>query len=82
MGDFSELPPDGRVDFWMLMAMEIRPDGRVGVEIFAAMHITQNGAFAFGNHNRLALQPVAHLRERMPDELVIKLGEFVHTFIV
>ena len=81
-GRFFQLPLDGRVDFRMLMAVQVGPDGRIGVEIFAATHIAQHRAFAFDNHNRLAPQPVAHLRERMPDETVIKLSEPVHRFLI
>ena len=42
------------------------------------MQVAQNRAFARDNEHRLALQPVVHLGERMPDELVIEFGEGVH----
>src|ERR1051326_8123658 len=48
------------------------------VQIFATMNIAQNGAFAFDNHNRLALKPIPHLRKRMPDITMIQVGERVH----
>ena len=60
------------------MAVEIRPNGRVRVEIFFAVQIAQHRAFAGRDDNRLTLQPIAHLRERMPDVSVIELGEGVH----
>jgi hypothetical protein len=76
--DFFELSLDRRVDFGMIVAVQIRPNRRIRVEIFMSTHVAQNRAFARDNDNRLALQPVAHLGERMPDKLVIKLGKRVH----
>ena len=78
MSDFCKLSLEGGVYFRMPVAVEIRPDGRVGIEITFAANIAQHGAVATGNDNRLAPLPVAHLRERMPDELAVELGEFVH----
>ena len=76
--DFFELSLDGRVDSGMIVAVQIRPDRRIRVEIFPSANVVQHRAFARDNDNRLALQPVAHLGEGMPDELVIKFGERVH----
>ena len=78
MRDFLQLPCDGRVDFRMPVTVEICPDGSVGVEKLTAFHVAQHRAFAAGDDNRLALEPVAHLRERMPDEFLVEAGEFVH----
>ena len=78
MRDFLQLPLNGRIDFGMIVAMQIGPNGGIGVQIFAPVTSRKHRAFAFDDDNRLALQPIAHLRKRMPDELVIKLGEFVH----
>ena len=59
----------------MIVAVQIGPDGGIGVEIFAALNVAQHRALARHDHNRLAPQPVAHLRERMPDELLIEFCE-------
>ena len=67
--------PNEPFDLGMIVTVEVGPDGRVGVEILFAVDIAQHRALAFDNDDRLALEPVAHLRERMPDELVIELGE-------
>ena len=61
------------------MPVQIRPHGRIGVEIFAATKILQYGASALNDNNRLAPQPILHLSERMPDMLVIKRGQRVHS---
>ena len=42
------------------------------------MNVSEHRAMAFGNHNRLVRQPVTHLRERMPDMLLIQFGERMH----
>ena len=78
MGDAAELAFDGGVDFGMIVAVEIRPDGGLGIEVFAAMDIFKDSAYAARDENRLASQPITHLRERMPDVLVIKFGEPMH----
>ena len=62
----------------MVVAVKIGPDGRIGVEIFAAVYVAQHRALAGNDDQRLAPQPVAHLRERMPDVPVIKFGKTVH----
>src|SRR5215469_16278788 len=62
----------------MIVAVQIGPNGRIGVEIFAAFDVPEDGAFAGDDHNRLALEPVAHLREGMPDKLVVEFSERMH----
>jgi len=62
----------------MIVPVQIRPNGGIGVEVFFAVSIPQHRAFALNDYNRLALEPVAHLRERMPDVCVVELHEFVH----
>ena len=65
----------------MIVAVQIGPDGGVGVEIFPAVHIAQHRAFACNDDNRLALQPVAHLRERMPDDVRDPVGRADASYI-
>ena len=43
-----------------------------------AMHVLEHRAMAADDDDRLAPEPVAHLRERMPDGGVIELSEPVH----
>ena len=78
MGNLLQLPRDGGVDFRVLMAVEIGPDAGVRVEIFAAVCIAEHGALAGRDEDRLALEPVAHLREGMPDVGVVEFRERVH----
>src|SRR4051812_48662265 len=72
MGDFAELLLNGGIDPRMIMPVEISPNGRIGIQIFLPVSIPQNRAIARSNDNRLALQPIAHLRERMPDIFMVK----------
>ena len=65
----------------MLMTVKVRPNGRVGVEVFLAVNITQNGAGAGRDDDRFTLEPIVHLCEGMPDELMIKFREFVHRLL-
>ncbi len=64
----------------MIVAVQVGPDGRVGIQIFAPANITQHCTLAGRDDNRLVLEPVAHLRERMPDKLAVELGELIHGF--
>ncbi len=78
MGNFFQLPCDGRINFGMLVSVEVRPDRRVRIKKLTALHISEHRAFTFDDDNRLAFEPVAHLREWMPEVLVIQFGERVH----
>ena len=78
VGDFAQLALDGGVEPGMVVPVQIGPDGGVGVEIFAAMHIPQHGALALHDDDRLALEPVAHLGERVPEVAVVEFGQRVH----
>ncbi len=78
VGDFPELAADGGVDFRMLVAVKICPDRRVAVEVFAAVDVAKDGAASRGDDDGLAFEPVAHLGERVPEVLMIELGELMH----
>ena len=78
MGDALELAAEGGVDFGMPVAVQVGPDGGVGIQVAAAVNIREPGALAGGDDDGFRAEPVAHLRERMPDVAVIKLGEGVH----
>ena len=62
----------------MIVPVQVGPDGGVGIKILAAVHIVQHRAGAVRDDNRLARQPVLHLRERMPDVAVIEFGQLMH----
>jgi hypothetical protein len=62
----------------MIVTVQVRPDGRIRVEIFPSVSVAQNRALARDNDQGFMVQPVAHLGERMPDELAIELADFVH----
>jgi hypothetical protein len=78
VGDLPQLPPDGGVDPGMIVSVQIGPDGRVGIKIFPPLRIPQPGAFAAYDYNRLALEPIAHLGEGVPDVTMIQFGERMH----
>jgi len=76
--DFVQLPPNCRVDFWMPVAVQIGPNRGVGIKKLAPLHVAQHRALPGHDDQRLAAQPVAHLRKRMPDKFLVELGELVH----
>jgi len=80
MGDFAELPFERGIDVGMTMPVQVRPDGGIGIEILAAVGVAQQGDLAFDDDDRLAFEPVLHLRERMPYVLLVKFGERVHGY--
>ena len=75
VGDFFKLPRDRGIDGWMTVAMQIGPNGGIRIQIFPALGIDQGRALPAGNDNRFAPQPIAHLRERMPQILLIQPRE-------
>ena len=77
---FFDLPGYSRIDFWMIVPVQVRPNGRICVEIFAALHILEHRPFALQNHDWVLFEPVAHLREWMPYELVVEFGESMHDY--
>ena len=78
VSDLSKLPPDGGVDFRMVVPVQIRPDGGIGIEILTAVRIPQHCAAPLHDEDRLALQPIPHLGEWVPDVSVIEFGQLVH----
>src|ERR1043166_3346296 len=77
MRNFSQLPPQGRVDFFVLMPVQIRPDRRIRIEIFPATRVAQHRALTRANDNRLVPEPVPHLREGGPDKFLVELGDVI-----
>ena len=74
MRNLAQLSLDGRIDLWMAMAVEVRPDRRIAIEVLPPLCISQHGSPALNDHDRLMLQPILHLREGMPNVLMIELG--------
>src|SRR2546425_5864064 len=62
----------------MIVPVQIGPNGGIGIEIFATAQITKYCALSGNDDDRLAIKPVAHLRERVPEIRMIKLGERMH----
>src|SRR5512137_732101 len=75
MSDFAQLPTNGRINPRVIVAMEIGPYGRISIEVFAPVDVFQERAAAPDEHQRLALEPVTHLGERMPDVSLIELSQ-------
>ena len=61
------------------MPVQICPDGRIGVEKRASPDVAELGAFARNDDQWRVLQPIAHLREGVPDVLAVKFGNAVHS---
>ena len=59
----------------MVVAVQIGPDRRVRIEKLTTFYVAKNRAVSARDNNWFALQPVGHLRERMPHELVVQLRE-------
>ncbi len=78
MRDFFQLPRDRGVDGRVVVAVQVGPDRGVGIEIFPAARVLQDRPVAARDDDRFTFQPVAHLRERMPEVMVVELGESVH----
>src|SRR5439155_22293107 len=62
----------------MIVPVQIGPDGGIAVEIFATSHITEYCALSGNNDDRIAIEPFAHLRERMPYVRPVELSQLMH----
>jgi hypothetical protein len=74
MCDPTELLGDGLVDLWDPMAMYGHPQGGNTVQIPPAFCVDELEALGALDDQRLAIEPVLHLRERMPQMSVIEVG--------
>lgn len=82
MGNLLQLTGNRRIDGWMVVPMQIRPDGGIGVEVSFAMDIAQHRTLAGPDDNRLVLEPIPHLRKRVPDKFLIELRDLIHAGIL
>ena len=62
----------------MTVPVQIGPDGGIAVKVFTTARIAKNCALSGNDDDRFAIKPVVHLRERMPEIRMIKLGELMH----
>ena len=73
-------PPNCPVDPRMRVPVQVCPDRRVRIEIFLPAHIAQDSAAPFRDDDRLPPEPIAHLREWMPQMCLIQFGQLMHRF--
>lgn len=80
MRHLVQLFPDRLIQDRMTVAMDVRPDRRVAIEVASAETIFQPRSAPGNQHERLVIggNPVAHLRERMPDMRFVELDQGVH----
>jgi hypothetical protein len=71
--DPVELCPDRRVDPRVAMPVHVAPQRRDAVDIAAAVGVEEVGALSLADHDRVLADPVPHLRERVPEVVVIQL---------
>ncbi len=76
--NFSELTPYRGIDSSILMPVQIRPDRGIRVQVFTTVDVTENRTSARHNHDGLLLEPISHLRKRMPDVPLVELSEGMH----
>src|SRR5687768_10856618 len=79
MCNFPELFFNGAIQRGMAVPMKVRPDGSIGIEILSPATVPHRAPLPSHDHDRLLDQPIFHLRERMPDELLIQLGQILHS---
>ncbi len=77
MADLLELALDGAIDLGVVVPVKIRPDRGVGIEIGVPFVIGEKRPFPGSDHDGLALKPVLHLGERVPDVLLVELAGIV-----
>ena len=70
MGDFPELLPQGRIETWMPVSVDVAPQTAHPIQIAAAMHINECAALGPLDKEGLVLR---HLREGVPDNLAVPL---------
>ena len=78
MRDFAELFFDGAIHRRMAVSVHIGPDRRICIEILPPAAVPKRTPLPSHNDDRLFAQPIFHLRERMPDELLVELGQILH----
>ena len=72
--DPVELRAHGGVDGRVAVAVHVAPQRRDPVEVAPAVLVDQLVALGGGDDQRLGREPVAHLRERVPEEAPVEVG--------
>src|SRR5687768_8599504 len=78
MRNFAELFFNRLIDRRMPVTVEIRPNRGIRVQILPPATVPDRASFPSHNDDRLFAQPIFHLRERMPDELMVQFAEILH----
>src|ERR1043165_662042 len=78
MRNLFELCPNGSIDSPIIMTMQVRPNRRVFIQVAIASDIGQHSPFTFGDDDRFAPEPIAHLSKGMPDMPMIELSRSFH----
>jgi hypothetical protein len=66
------------IEFRMVMPVEIGPDAGVGIEVLAAVKVAEDGPAARFDDDGFPLEPIPHLRERMPVIIQVQSGQRMH----
>ena len=77
MRHILQLLADSPIQGPVTVSMDICPDGRVAIKVASAETVLQPCPMPRNQHQRLVVgrNPVAHLRERMPDMRFVELNE-------
>ena len=78
MGNLLELILERTIDLLAPMSVEVGPNGGIGVDVFPSVGVGDHGTVALKNQDGLALGPLLHLSERMPNMAQIKFRKRIH----
>jgi hypothetical protein len=80
MRHLVQLLPDRLIQDRMIVPVDVGPDRRVAIQVACAETIFQPRSAPGHQHEWLVIgcNPVAHLRERMPDMRFVELNEGFH----
>ena len=73
MRNTLQLQPDGIIDFFFPVPMNVAPERGHAVQVLSSLHVDQVVALAARNDTWLFPHPFLHLRERMPEVSVVEL---------
>ena len=75
MSDPVELLDDCPVDLRPVVAVDVAPEARMAVDVPVAVRVEHVLAPAGGDNQRVGLVPQRVLRERVPEESAVPVGE-------
>jgi hypothetical protein len=79
MGDAIELRAHRLIDCRVTVAVHVAPQRRDAVQIAPPVGVNQLATLGRLDHQRLLRHPVALLRERVPEVIVIEPGSLLHS---